>query len=353
MGLRVVQHGPEHVDSVVAFRSRMVAGGANPELLPTPTPPHSGVEALSYARFLILDEENQVRGGWLLQKQPVWVAGECRDVANLQGPISEGIVDRRFIAVAPWMFRYLAANQPLLFAVGMGGSESALARLLKSLGWRVQDTPFLFRIGNGARFLRNIGPVRNRPWMRTMAEVAAATRLSGLIHFAQWRPAQSPRLKPQPVTSWNGWADAIWSAVTETLSFAAVRNSATLDSIYPSDSRCSRFALGEHAWVVLQVTDMENSHYFGSMRVGTIVDILARPGWEHAAASAAAKLLIDFGVDLLLTNQMHPKWIEAFRSVGFWNGPSNYVFAESRRLAEINTHNSHLTRGDGDGRYHL
>jgi len=68
-------------------------------------------------------------------------------------------------------------------------------------------------------------------------------------------------------------------------------------------------------------------------------------------------LLEQRGVDLIVSNQLHPAWSQALLRSGFRTGPSNYLLALSPALARAATgaghDRSHFNRGDGDGPIHL
>jgi hypothetical protein len=106
-------------------------------------------------------------------------------------------------------------------------------------------------------------------------------------------------------------------------------------------------------WTV--VGERRKNDKYGAMRVGSIVDCWARPGHELSVIRAATAALERQGVDLILTNQSHPRWVQAVESDAFLKAPSNFVFAASRKLSELlapfETHRTrmHLTRADGDG----
>jgi hypothetical protein len=79
------------------------------------------------------------------------------------------------------------------------------------------------------------------------------------------------------------------------------------------------------------------------------------PGAAAAVASHVRRALAADGADLVVTNQTHACWIDAFRCAGFLNGPSNYLFAMSKLLSQSvgdAFRRIHVTRGDGDGRIH-
>jgi hypothetical protein len=133
---------------------------------------------------------------------------------------------------------------------------------------------------------------------------------------------------------------------------------------------------------VLLDTQMQGHKQFGDMRVGTIVDCLAPPESAGAVIRAAAGLLEQRGVDLIVSNQLHGAWCTALVESGFRAGPSNYLLALSPALAEAAGGGEmrrqagvdrlkpvpplhlqgarrptgapfHFNRGDGDGPIHL
>ena len=116
---------------------------------------------------------------------------------------------------------------------------------------------------------------------------------------------------------------------------------------------------GYAARAVLLATDWTDHKYFGGMRTGAIVDLLARPGSEAALISAAEDRLHAEGVDIIVTNQSLLPIREALRHAGFLTGPSNYLLAASPALMrltpsiETELGTMHFTRGDGDGPINL
>ena len=94
---------------------------------------------------------------------------------------------------------------------------------------------------------------------------------------------------------------------------------------------------------------------FGQMRLGSIVDCWAMPENAPAVVRAATQALEKAGVDLIVSNQSYHVWCRAFERGGFLKGPSNFIFAASRKLAELlqpleeNRDSFHITRADGDG----
>jgi hypothetical protein len=174
--------------------------------------------------------------------------------------------------------------------------------------------------------------------------------------------AASRRYTMQPVAEWGPWADVLWERFRNRCSFGVLRDRKTLAELYPAaDPRLMRFLLqrgGQPAgWAVCFNSNMNNHAIFGNLRVATILDGIAEP--EHASSLVAltTRALDSAGADLVVSNQTHRCWLDAFRRCGFQTSKSNYVLAMSPTLAQdvagSARENIHVTRGDGDGRIHL
>src|ERR1700674_1348057 len=106
-------------------------------------------------------------------------------------------------------------------------------------------------------------------------------------------------------------------------------------------------------WAV--VGERHKDAKYGNMRVGSVVDCFALPGELFSVVRAATETLERQGFDLILSNQSHQAWGEAFKAAGYLPGPSNFIFAASKKLAGLLTPfeevrpRMHLTRADGDG----
>jgi hypothetical protein len=143
--------------------------------------------------------------------------------------------------------------------------------------------------------------------------------------------------------------------------FSVLRDRATLECLYPLDdpkylAYVARQRGDVVGWVVAVNTQMRDHNHFGNLRVATVLDAGALPSAAAAVASHMRRALAAAGAELVVTNQTHACWLHAFRRAGFLNGPSNYLFATSKRLSQsigAGVSHIHVTRGDGDGRIHL
>jgi hypothetical protein len=237
-----------------------------------------------------------------------------------------------------------------------------LPRLLQAAGWSLHPVGFYFKVVRPARFLRNIRPLRKTPLRRALLDLAAA---SG----AGWLGTRALRLRalsaPPPAaieaaSSFGPWADELWDECRSQYGAIGVRNSEVLNRLYPAgEPRFLRLKAVQPGrvvgWAVLLDTVMRDDAYFGNMRLGSIVDGLAQPEDAGAIVAAATRELEKRAVDLIVSNQCHGAWSRSLRQCGFLQGPSNFIFAASKKLAALipRFDELHINRGDGDGPIHL
>jgi len=366
--VRIEPFTAELMPAVKDFNRRLLAGGADPELLFPEDPWPQRFVCPSGARlfeemFLVVDE-GSVRGGFVLKHQDFWLGADSSSISHYRLPVSEGAVSRRYVGVAAHMIRYATRKQPALFALGMGGRRLPLPRLLEAVQWRLWEVPLYFFVQRPARFLREIRVLRSNAGARLALQAAAVTGL-GWLGARAWQSFSAhrglgPEVTVEKVEEFSHREDEVWEDSKREYSFLAVRDSATLRTLYPANSE--RFlsarvlSNGKQAgWFVALDTAMREHKQFGNLRVGTIVDALARPENAAPVIRAASDFLRHRGVDLLISNQMHPAWCKALRGAGFMRGASNFVLAVSPQLQQFCGDGSgiHVNRGDGDGPIHL
>src|SRR3954468_6459561 len=146
--MQIVPYAPEHVPAVVAFNQRLKAGGDDRFHLQE-TPPngdslHNKFNQISQEQYLVVEDGATVRGGYTLNRGIAMVEGSPRQYGFLQIPLSEGIVDPAYKSVGTRLLMDAHKKSEFLFALGMGGVEQPLPRLLKALGAEVRDVPFFF-----------------------------------------------------------------------------------------------------------------------------------------------------------------------------------------------------------------
>ena len=321
---------------------------------------------ISTTHYVAVDAEGSVRGGVLLAEQYGWLNQKIVRLINIQSPLSEGLVDRRFAGIGLQMLKFVNGHSPYCYAVGMGDAGKPFPRLLRAAGWLLQPVPFAFSVIGPRRFLSEIAPLRlgYRKWL---ARAAAGSGLAPLASAA-WRFAHpEPTMRGYSLelaSSWPAGTDAVWEQCRRRLTFSAMRDKSALDALYPlAQLRLNRFVLRASGkivgWPVGVLTPMKDDPNFGDLAVGTILDGLATEGDMIPLVALTRNAMQDMGAELILTNQSHAMWRTALRRLGFLNHSSNYLVALSNALsaalaAEPDAMQQiHLNRGDGDGRVHV
>ena len=367
MAIVIQSYRPEHESAVEEFNRRLQAA-ADPNLVfyKTSAPqwlPKVGDHPL-YNEYFVAVDAGIVRGAYALKHERVFVPGQGEiAVACYHHPLSEGIVNRTYAAVGALMVRDALLRQPLLYALGMGGYDHPLPKMLKALGSSLALLPFFFKIVHPSRFLKEMQALRTSALRRILMDIGAATGLGWLalrgaqnVKRARW--TRSEGVDVSRVPEFSDWADPLWLQAREQYRMAAVRDSGTLRRLYPAaDRHFTRLRIQRNqtdiGWAV--VGERRKDSKYGSMTVGSIVDCWASPEDAIAVIEAATRELEAQKVDLIVSNQSHLAWGHALERCGFFKGPSNFIFAASKKYAEAlhpfaeNCRAFHITRADGDG----
>jgi hypothetical protein len=209
--------------------------------------------------------------------------------------------------------------------------------------------------------LRNIQALRRTARRKLALEVAAWSGVGWLgIQALNWmhRVKRDSSVRTEKCDQFEDWADRLWEQCRARYDMIAVRDRLALNAMYRSE-RFVRLKImrdgGVLGWTVALDTVMHGDKHFGNMRVGTIVDSLALPEDAAGVTGAAVDELKLRGVDLIVSNQLHGAWANGLRAAGCRRGPSNFIFAASKKLNELAGEGAeiHINRGDGDGPIHL
>ena len=311
-----------------------------------------------------------MRGGYTLIRQDVSLHGSVRQMAFLQIPLSEGIIDRKYASLGLFLLKDAMRRAPLLFGLGMGGFGQPLPKMFGLLKAHVVSVPFFMRVQCANAVLRNLQGVQRRPALqRAGAALLAGSGLAqagaSLVHaFRSLRRPAANGFTITRETEFGTWLDDIWDAAAPGYSMIVVRNRETLAYWYSNRGDwmhflCVRRAGQPVGWAAVGDARLNNHNHLGNARLGSVIDCLALPGLEAEVISLATTWLADRKVDLIISNQSDPRWVEGLRRSGYLEAPSNYLFAAAPELLkEIATldpalQRVHLTRGDGDAAYNL
>lgn len=372
MGTVITPYTEEWTGAVLAFNDRLRAGGSVlffPEShVPAWLPKIEGRPI--YHEYYLATDGDEVRGGYMLKWQPFFAQGRQIELAQYRLPLSEGQVDSRYASVGVQLYLDATRKGPLLYTIGLGGYQEAVTQMLIAAGWNTHLVPFYFRVLRPANFLRNIVYLRNTPFRRAMLDVLAATGLGTLGVHALQAVKTRGKLRDDPAITCSeepefaAWADEIWESARGDYAMLAVRDVEILNILYPADDpRWIRLKVSFNGevvgWASLLNVPMEGHNYFGDMRVGSLVDCLARRGMENKVTLAAMRYFRRRGADVVVANMLHHRWCRALEDAGLYRGPSNYIFATSKKVATLlgsfdeQKQNVHMTRGDGSGAENL
>jgi len=373
MAIVIQPYRPEHEKAVANFNQRLRQAGEDENMVfyPSAEPrwlPRSAASRI-YNEYFVAVDGGIVRGGYALKTQDFFFPDRrIRSIGYYHHPLSEGIVNKAHAIVGTLLLRDAMQRAPLLYCLGMAGYDRPLPQMLVRLGWAHCLVPFFFRIVNPSCFLRNMQALRSSPSRKFLMDLAA---YSGAGWAASkvvqgYRAIRAPRSLAAECCEVASFEDsesaeglqALWEQARQTCSFTAVRDAEALRTLYPfAQMHLTRIVIRRNGatigWAV--VGERRKDAKYGKLRVGSVVDCLALPGEFHSVVRAATVTLERHGFDLILSNQSHGAWGAAFDAAGYLLGPSNFIFAASKKLAELlapfeeSRPRMHLTRADGDG----
>ncbi len=367
MAIVIEPYRQEHEAAVQEFNRRLQQSSGDPDLVFSqrcvprwlPRADNNPV----WNEFFVAVEGSAVRGAYGLKQEMVFVRGKgMHRVACYHHPLSQGIIDRKYASVGALLARDALARQPFLYALGMGGADRPIAKMLKVLGFSLTPIPFYFRVVDPYKFLLEMQALRQARW-RAIAMTMAAVTGTGWLAIKSAQAASMLRNRTgdfitEEILEFSDWADGLWNQASRIVSMAAVRDANTLRLLYRADvTSIKRLRISRKGaavgWAI--IGQRRKDPKYGAMRVGSIVDCWAAPENAPAVVQAVTQALEKEGVDLIVSNQSHQVWCRAFESGGFLKGPSTFVFAASKKLTELlqpleeNRPSLHITRADGDG----
>ncbi len=369
MAIEVIPYAAEWVAGVEAFNQRMQTGGSRWGWYGSPVDewlPKSDGRKTWREHWLAVEDRETVRGAFALKPHEWHVHGSAHCVTDWQGPVTEGSIDRRFSALGLRLIREMLKQHPRLYSWGHGGQEQPMLLMLDKLGWLLHPTPFCVRVLHPVRFLRQNRLLRSTPARRLALDVAAFSGAGSLgirlLHASRAARAHSvARAELEPFEEFGPWADDLWERSMPLYEAIALRDARTMNALvtpgrWPPVFKLRALRDGVAiGWALVLDTQMHEEQRFGSLRVGSLVDCLAAPSDAASVVGAALRFLRARGVDIVISNQAHPAWIDALAAHGFLLVKNRRVFAASPALRKVlepwpeSSRGLHLTNMDGHG----
>lgn len=368
MAITIAAYETEHEPLVQAFNARMSALGTHWQFYDKAAPewlPRSAGAPMWRDYYVAVDDTPAARGAYCLKHQRFLIQGEVVVAAGIQGPVSEGLVDPKFGTMALHLIRDMQQREPNLFC--WGASERLLG-VLRRMKWTEIQTPVALHVVKAGRFLRMNRFLRTSGKVRLVSDILARTGLGSVLaplgQFGVRVAAGGLGRRAAKVIEearFGPWADEVWEAARSAYSFIAERDSVSMNALLPADGwpeatilRLERGGV-TIGWAAARDAQLHDNGRFGDMKVGSIVDCLARPGEEATVIDAATHHLRERGVDVIVGNFASPIWHRALKQCG-------YLLSRNRRLLILSpplaakleglpdpAAGIHLTLLDGDG----
>jgi hypothetical protein len=369
--LDIVPYSAVYREAVDRFNAKLAEAGSD-WTFPGRERPQGADQMPAWDESFVATEDSEVYGGYILKHRRFFLGGRPLDLGALQLPLSLGEVDSAYAHVSVALLFDAIRRSPYLYSLGLGSEETQYARLLAAAGWQHITVPFLFAVKSPNRFAREIHLPADKANVQRALRLLGWAGLAGAAVALRRRATSRPRPAPRQtspsdsreVVAFGDGVEPLFAAERDGYVLVADRGEEALRRIYPSDEdafiRLEVVRGGRVVgWAVLLDAEMRDNKYFGSMRVGSIADCFAAPDDAASVVAAADAYLARRGVDIVVSNQLHPVWCDALKAAGYQPGPSNFFFYYSEGLAEhlrgvpAWQAGAHLNRGDGEGPGHL
>jgi hypothetical protein len=355
--------------AVARFNNRLRAGGREEEMPLDPALPgeaHYRPEGFPvYRRLIIAEDGAEVRAAMLLCHHNVFMRGAAHDFYWTKMPLSEGIVNVKYSLAIIHLMKKALARHPFMMGVGAGTPDSDGYRLFVNLRWRHQSVPFFFlpvrvgRVLRGLRYLEKNAKLRSAAMLGAYSGVGAG--VSGLLALRRRFLTNFANYEASVVTGFEDWADRVFAEALADYPVAIRSDATALNIVYPpDDQRYVRLRVrrkdtqADVGWIVVANKQMQDNHYFGDLKVGTLVDGFGRAEEVPALLAAGLNHLAESGVDIIVANFSHAAWAAACRRAGMFSGPSNFQIFISPQgppllQADCPLDQLHIARGHSDG----
>ena len=316
-------------------------------------------------RFILTENNNIIRAGYNLKYQWFKVNEELLQLGYYYNPVTAGLFNKKYNICGILLLNDANKKKSDLFSLGMGGYSEPLPKLLKSMSWNLEKIPFFFKILDPNAFLKNIMYLKNTKIKSIILEILTISglgwlgiRFINLINYILNFSMKKKEISSEEIKIADESFDEIWENGKSHSSFIAVRNAKYLNELYSSERFIKlKFSHNDKiiGWSISLCTKLNNHKQFGNMKLGSIVDCFSLKSYEIEIIDITSQILKKKGSNLIVSNQSHDYWQNAFRKNKFLRGVSNFVFASSKSLNnKIKIKNfMHITRGDGDGPINL
>jgi len=367
MNIRFAENGD--IAAIDRLNNRLKAGGREDEMPLNPSLPGEAKYRPEgfpiYRRIMIAEDGQEVRAAMMLCHHNLYIHGKKQDFCWTKLPLSEGIIDLKYSLSIIKLMKKAEEYQPFLMGLGAGTPESDGHRFFVKMRWSWQPVPFFFYPVRVSKVLRCLRYFEKNAKLRFGALLGAYSGAGAVVSsLLALRRKLSTRLsayEASVVEGFDEWADQIFYRSLADYPGAIRSDAVSLNIVYPPDDRRyirlrvrRKGTKHEVGWIVVASKQMIDNHYFGNLKVGTLVDGFGSSENVPALVAAGIDHLVRIGVDIIVANFSHAAWREACRSFGMFSGPSNFhifVSPQGGPLLEefCPLDQLHVARGHSDG----
>ena len=365
MEYSIRENSPEDKDLIEGFNKELNSRGFNFNLPQYNKELSNENNFIFERRYILTENSNTIRAGYNLKYQWFKINDDLIQLGYYYNPVTAGLFNKKYNICGILLLNDANKKKTDLFSLGMGGYSEPLPKLLKGMKWELEKIPFFFKVIHPYIFLKNIKYFRNTKLKSALINLVAITGLGWLgikfinfFHYIFYSKNKKNELDVEEIKFVNEDYDELWEKTKNHSSFIAVRNSKYLNTLY-SETRFIKLKFTRNkemiGWSISLCTKLNNHKQFGNMLLGSIVDCLSLKNYETEIVNKTTEILKKKGSNLIVSNQSHYFWQNAFKKNIFIRGISNFIFASSKSLSDkIKIKNyRHITRGDGDGPINL
>ena len=304
--------------------------------------------------FFVLIENNKfIRAIVSIKNQQYLINGTIVNFKDIQLPISESIIDRKFFIQSLFFFNKIINLSENMHGLGMGGLNEPLPKILNKLKFNKYLIPFFIFPISIRKTLYIYLKRKKINFPLKILEILYPIDFFYKFSFNFFHN----KITQEEFNLFDKKDDKLWDKVKFNFDLISVKNKINLNLVYDT----KRFNLLKIrvfknekylGWLVLKITKHNNSKHFFDCRTCTVVDLLCDPAYYSIFIKEIKKISIINNCDVVLVNSTFKEFNNMLKKNFFINVGSNFGFVY-KSSETFNINKSWITRGDGDGPINL
>ncbi len=308
-------------------------------------------------QIVLVEDEEYIRCAAKIKNQNYLLKGKIINFQDIQIPISESIIDRKYLPSNLFFLKNLSNLSKNMHALGMGGVDEPLPKILNKLGFDLFKVDFFFlplkisTLYNIFINKININLLKNFSFI--FKPLDSIISLSYKLNCFKNR-----NIKIKIFEEFTEQDTLIWEAVKNDFHLIAEKKAENLNIIYSSERfKLTKLRIYDQeeylGWLVLKITRHERDKYFADEKTCTIVDLCTEPCNYNIFIKTAKRIAFKDNAGVILMNSLNKEFNYFLKKNLFINSNSNFAFASKLENQHIDLNKSWITRGDGDGPINL